>query len=41
MCEILGGEIMEKEIKKLMQEFEYMLEEEPEKILKFTKKMGK
>jgi len=28
---------MEKEIKKLMQEFEYMLEEEPEKILKFTK----
>ena len=28
---------MEKEIKKLMEEFEYMLEEEPEKILKFTK----
>ena len=32
---------MEKEMKKLMEEFEYMLEENPEKIMEFTKHLYK
>lgn len=32
---------MEKEIKELMKEFEYMLEEEPEKVMEFTKHLYK